>query len=98
MSRLKTISDKLDYIAMSRLNAEQMEYLCEIDQEVNLKDLKIQRLNEENKGLNNIINELEKYINKMIKEDSKYNDVASRYGVLNCKNILDKLKELKEGK
>ena len=46
----------------------------------------------------NIIDELEKYINKMIKEDSKYNDVASRYGVLNCKNILDKLKELKEGK
>ena len=51
MSRLKNISDKLDYIAMGKLNAEQMEYICEINQEVNLKDREIERLN-------NIINEL----------------------------------------
>lgn len=51
MSKLKTISDKLDYIAMGKLNAEQMEYICEINQEVNLKDREIEKLKEINKEL-----------------------------------------------
>ena len=42
-------------------------------------------------------NELKKYINKMIEKDKKYTDIASRYGVLNCKSILVKIKKL-EGK
>ena len=56
----------------------------------------ITNLQKENTQLNKIIDGLEKYIKAMIKEDKKYSDIASRYGVLNWKYILDKLKELKE--
>lgn len=56
MSRLKTISDKLDYIAMGKLNAEQMEYICEINQEINLKDIEIERLKEALLDINDVLN------------------------------------------
>ena len=55
MSRLKNISDKLDYIATGKLNKEQIEYICEIDQEVNI-------LHYENERLNNIIDEFGKWL------------------------------------
>ena len=48
-------------------------------------------LHRENDRLNNIINELEKYIKTEIPEDDFINSEL-------CVNILDKLKELKEGK
>ena len=45
----------------------------------------------DNDRLNNIINELEKYIKTEIPEDDFINNEL-------CVNILDKLQELKEGK
>jgi len=64
--------------------------LGNLSMQINQKDKEIERLN-------NNWDKLEKYINKMIEEDSKYNDIASRYGLLNCKNILNRLKKLKGG-
>lgn len=87
MSRLKTISDKLDYIAMGKLNAEQMEYICEINQEVNLKDRKIERLH-------NIIKEVREYIESYINQfNGVYPPVDMRYLDLNkLLEMLDKEK------
>ena len=83
MSRLNTISDKLDYIAMGKLNAEQMEYICEINQEVNLKDKEIERLN-------NIINEAREYI------EERYNGEVLTHTFDKC-NVGELLEILDKG-
>ncbi len=87
MSRLRTISDKLDYIAMGKLNAEQMEYICEINQEANLKDLEIERLN-------NIIKEAREYIedkSSKYKKDGNY--VIPDFNYVDGRNIYEILKK-----
>lgn len=38
-----TISDKLDIIAMQPMTRETMKFICEIDEEVNLKDYKLRK-------------------------------------------------------
>ena len=58
----------------------------------------IEELKEELQRKDDNWNELKKYINKMIEKDKKYTDIASRYGVLNCKSILVKIKKLEEEK
>lgn len=95
MSRLKTISDKLDYIAMGKLNAEQMEYICEINQEVNLKDREIEILNksleeqrhfylEKLQQKENIIKEVREYIKEHPWEEE------DGFQIENVLEILDK--------
>lgn len=91
MSRLKTISDKLDYIAMGKLNAEQMEYICEINQEVNLKDIEIERLN-------NIIKETSEDLHQVVKwcTENKHNeDTIERYLVVDYGTIVGKINEIR---
>ena len=96
MNKLKTISDKLDYISMGKLNAEQMEYICEINQEVNLKDKEIERLN-------NIINEVIEAINVYQNENTLsvgYEDLKRIRGILrgnefDLKMFEEYLQELK---
>ena len=58
-----------------------------------LKDKELSNLQEENIRLNNIINELEKYIKVRLEE---WKDINSYTYMID--EVLDKLKELKEGK
>jgi len=78
VSRLKTISDKLDYIAMGKLNKEQMEYICEINQEVNLKDNEIEKLN-------NIIDK----INRLFDVDTHCENIYYAIGTLLKKEYFE---------
>lgn len=48
--------------------------------------------------LNNIINELEKYLKEIMESYGYENDITDRIEKIAVKNILNKLKELKEGK
>lgn len=68
-----------------------VENIYEHDSEpmLNWKDIKL--VLDEIERLNNIMNELEKYIKTEIPEDDFINSEL-------CVNILDKLEELKEGK
>ena len=53
-------------------------------------------LQQENERLNNIINELEEYLNKELKECEKIYDDYEQSVTIYTNRILDKLKELKE--
>ena len=80
-----SISDKLDYIATGKLNKEQIQYICEIDQEVNMKDKEIERLN-------NIIDGMEKFFKYAYDNEVKpLNDRKISVWII----CLDKLQELK---
>jgi cell fate (sporulation/competence/biofilm development) regulator YlbF (YheA/YmcA/DUF963 family) len=57
---------------------------------------KVDELKEENKRLNNIINELEKVIDYELSEIRKNNDY--NIGLKNVSHIYKRLQELKEGK
>lgn len=58
---------------------------------------KLQEKNKEIKRLNNIINELEKWLNDNENLLIHY-DYESKYDYIYVDDILDKIKELKEGK
>ena len=85
------------------MNKEELEY---IKQCVNSKDFcgmlmtkdKIELLLNETERLNNIINELEEYLEKEWLEWKDVEDSVVKHEAQAYKNILDKLKELKENK
>lgn len=52
-----TISDKLDIIAMQPMTRETMKFICEIDEEVNLKDYKLRKYKE-------VLDKIKEYIDK----------------------------------
>ena len=85
------INDEETYIMHDYISEIEMDYSEELDENCKLSELLLKE-KEKNNNLNNIINELEKYLNWVI-EYTLNNDEKGT-----CKSILDKLKELKEGK
>lgn len=88
---LKEILDKLKYCV------EKNEYL----EETNMKNWKplldyITNLQQENERLNNIINELEKWLQNEYNEWSMVDDDVIRAEARQCIEVLDKLQEIKE--
>jgi hypothetical protein len=71
------------------------DYILHSDKAKALLDY-ITNLQEENKRLNNIINELEKVIDYELSEIRKNNDY--NIGLKNVSHIYKRLQELKEGK
>lgn len=79
--RLNEIKDSVNF-KKELLLAPNMNTLC-VDEE--------QELIEEINRLNNLINELEKFLNKVVESGSSIEQIT-------CKNIFNYLQELKENK
>ena len=79
--RLNEIKDSVNF-QRKLLLAHNMNTIC-VDEE--------QELIEEIDRLNNLINELEKFLNKVVETGSSIEQIT-------CKNILNYLQELKENK
>ena len=86
--RLNEIKDSVNF-QKEFLLAHNMNTLC-VDEE--------QELIEEIYRLNNIIDELEKYLNQEIIEWQDASDLWTKAQVQEDRIVLDKLKELKENK
>lgn len=81
------------------MTPEKMIYenkINDLEQQLKYFTSKSKRLEQENKRLNNIIDELEKVINYELSEIRKNNDY--NIGLKNVSHIYKRLQELKEGK
>ena len=78
------IKEKLDNLRIYA-GREENGFICDIEDYIT-------NLQEENKRLNNIINELEKYLRTICIGDTTFEEIGI------TQSILNKLKELKEGK
>lgn len=82
----------LDYITNLQKENEELNRMCEIYSQ-SLYNADLKKAEQEVDRLNNIINELEKYL----EEESKYDEYVDVFYRKNMGYVLDKLKELKNG-
>ena len=75
-----------------------VENIYEHDSEPMLNYKDVELVLNEIERLNNIINELEKFLNEVMESYGYETDITDRVEKITIKNILRKLKELKENK